>query len=328
MNVIEIYVKKVESVLNRFLSKKYDWFDRIELKGIGYNPGLSSHVAFEGTIFVDSTWLYKQWREYHYETPFPDLKDDDLNISFGDFIGGNFSKKLKDEFIMIFTSVTLVPKPEYISWSWIKVETVEKQNEDDNENDLRENIKKILKRESKKILFENSNIPPALRRRLNLSKDFLEHKIKEEILKRYKPGIKSAVIINTFSSIPSDIIWDSGLYEELTSEQRKNFHIELKNHLYNNFEIFANEYYDKVFENDDVKTYVFVKQSEMNGGRGFTEAVEGWNNFLTKFGYWFPDLDWNDVKQKLDSRPLGTKLLIKKPLEGHIYHYYFFVIKK
>jgi hypothetical protein len=48
---------------------------------------------------------------------------------------------------MIFTTVTLVPRPNYISWSWINVETVEKQNEDDSENDLRENIKKTLKEE-------------------------------------------------------------------------------------------------------------------------------------------------------------------------------------
>jgi hypothetical protein len=46
------------------------------------------------------------------------------------------------------------------------------------------------------------------------------------------------------------------------------------------------------------------------------------------FGSWFPDLDWNKVKEKLNSLPNGQKLLIKNPLEGHVYKYYFSVSKK
>jgi hypothetical protein len=47
---------------------------------------------------------------------------------------------------------------------------------------------------------------------------------------------------------------------------------------------------------------------------------------LGQYGRWFGDLDWNEVKQKMDEKP-NENILIKKPLENHIYHYYFSVRK-
>ena len=38
-------------------------------------------------------------------------------------------------------------------------------------------------------------------------------------------------------------------------------------------------------------------------------------------------LDWNEQKIRLDENPNKT-ILIKKPLEGHDFHYYFSIIKK
>ena len=64
---------------------------------------------------------------------------------------------------------------------------------------------------------------------------------------------------------------------------------------------------------DDNETYTFYKHSEKDGGKGFTQSRVGWNKFLDMFGGWFPDLDWNKVKEKLNSLPNGQKLLIKKP---------------
>jgi len=125
----------MEVVLNKFL-KKYDWFKKIEIDSIGYSEGAEGHFAIDGTIFVDEDWLYNQWREYNYSAPFPDLNDKDL----GDFVGGDLSKKLRDEFIMLFVAVTELKKPRYISWSWIKIRTEEEEMKN-----LRESIRKVLK---------------------------------------------------------------------------------------------------------------------------------------------------------------------------------------
>ena len=116
-------VRLMEVVLNKFL-KKYDWFKKIEIDSIGYSEGADGHFAIDGDIFVDEDWLYNQWREYNYSAPFPDLNDKDL----GDFVGGDLSKKLRDEFIMLFAAVTELKKPRYIKWSWINVRTEEEDN--------------------------------------------------------------------------------------------------------------------------------------------------------------------------------------------------------
>ena len=81
---------------------------------------------------------------------------------------------------------------------------------------------------------------------------------------------------------------------------------------------------------DDEETYCFYKHSDrhmdMLKNRGFGDCVKGWYNFLSKYGHWFGDIDWNEVKQKMNSNP-QTKILIKKPLENHKYEYYFSVLK-
>jgi len=143
-------VKKMELVLDRYL-KRYDWFEKIELETVGYSPSERvSHFAPVGTIYVDGDWLYERWREYHYEGPFPDLYDEDWGLSFGDFIGGDLSEKFRDEFTTIFAGITGYPRPKYISWSWLKV----RMKDDDTQN-LRESIRRVLKESNIKNRLEN-----------------------------------------------------------------------------------------------------------------------------------------------------------------------------
>lgn len=59
--------------------------------------------------------------------------------------------------------------------------------------------------------------------------------------------------------------------------------------------------------------YVFEKHSERHGGNGFSEGYETWNQLLRAFASWFPDLDWKELKMKLDNMKSGGKILIKKP---------------
>ena len=57
-------IKAIESVLNRRLTSKYDWFKGISINKIYYKPGDSSYFTIVGEIKVDETWGYKQWKEY------------------------------------------------------------------------------------------------------------------------------------------------------------------------------------------------------------------------------------------------------------------------
>ena len=107
---------------------------------------------------------------------------------------------------------------------------------------------------------------------------------------------------------------------------------ELSKKLKDKYGDFIKNYTDEVISSDDDETYCFKKHSEEYWenrltNRGFTECVKGWVPFMDKFGSWFPDLNWNEVKEKLDSNP-NKYILIKKPLENHNYEYYFSVFKK
>lgn len=137
-------VKRTELVLNRYL-KKYSWFKKIKLNSIGYTLAAGGQFSLDGWIFVDENWLGNQWGEFHHSMPFPDLEDEDYSLSFGDFIGGELAEKLRDEVIMIFTGTANVPRPKYMSWSWLEVKPV--SEEDDI---LRESIKKVLKEHNMK----------------------------------------------------------------------------------------------------------------------------------------------------------------------------------
>ena len=98
---------------------------------------------------VDEDWLYNQWREYNYSAPFPDLNDKDL----GDFVGGDLSKKLRDEFIILFVGVSELKKARYISWSWIRIRTEEEDNQKLIES-MRRVLKELLRESTHKLCLD------------------------------------------------------------------------------------------------------------------------------------------------------------------------------
>jgi hypothetical protein len=106
---------------------------------------------------------------------------------------------------------------------------------------------------------------------------------------------------------------------------------ELTRRIKEKYSDFIKEYKAEVFKNDDDETYCFRKHSDrymdMKKNTGFGDCVTGWIPFLSQYGGWFPDLDWNEIKEKISSEP-NKYLLIKKPLEGHNFEYYFSVLKK
>jgi len=56
-------------------------------------------------------------------------------------------------------------------------------------------------------------------------------------------------------------------------------------------------------------SYTFWKHENRHGGNGFSESFESWNMLLRSFASWFPDLDWKEIKKKLDGME-GQPLLI------------------
>ena len=76
-------------------------------------------------------------------------------------------------------------------------------------------------------------------------------------------------------------------------------------------------------------TYVFWKHVDRNGGNGFSEGFKTWNDLLKNYSWWFPSLDWVDIKEKLDSMQDNKPLLIVEPDDKfNTMGYYFSLIKK
>jgi hypothetical protein len=61
----------VNLMLNVVLKEEYDWFQSIKINEIG---GKKQKIVV-GEMTVDPTWLYKQYKEFHYSKPIPDTID-------------------------------------------------------------------------------------------------------------------------------------------------------------------------------------------------------------------------------------------------------------
>ena len=145
------YTKYYNKLLNIVLSEKFEWFKKIELNDIQVgNIYESKNLIPIGKIYVDSIWGYNQWKEYHYDSSFPT----DGEVSFGDIIGGDLSKEIQEQFKLCFSQVIGSLKPKYMCFSWLEMVLV-----DEDDNTLQESIRRILR--------EETEMPPMLRRRLN-----------------------------------------------------------------------------------------------------------------------------------------------------------------
>ena len=190
---------------------------------------------------------------------------------------------------------------------------------------LQEQISRI---QSMMGLINEDNYPAFIRRRVNIKDEQVLNELKKNILYNLSQKDIDALINNSIRA-EAYIIWDSANYDT-TEDISKNLYAEIVKVLKNKFHQELVDYYNEMRKNpDDDGVYCFIKHSERYGGlqsRGFTECVYGWYKFLGQYGKWFGDLDWNEVKQKMDEKP-NEDILIKKPLENHIYHYYFSVRK-
>ena len=184
-----------------------------------------------------------------------------------------------------------------------------------------------LQEQIRKILREEMNLPPTIKRRINYSEDKVINYLKKFTMDFFLDFKNIDELIKTVCDNTSYEIIESALLH-LSDEEGNKLINQVSKDIANNYKDFILNFIKDTLSDDDTETYTFYKHSEKNGGKGFTQSRVGWNKFLEMFGGWFPDLDWSQVKEKLNSLPNGQKLLIKNPLEGHVYEYYFSVSKK
>lgn len=188
-----------------------------------------------------------------------------------------------------------------------------------------------LRQTIKQVLNEELSLPNYVKRRVDLDEDNVINLLKASVLDmsgRVSEGIdvviKRAVKNTSFDLLDAAMLdFDNeSTYEvvDILSEYLEEKYGEQMKEYIKNF-------YKKT--GDDIgSTYVFHKHAERYGGSGFSEGFETWNKLLKKYASWFPDLNWYQLKEKLDNMRSGESLLIKRPNDKNNTMGYYFSIKR
>lgn len=186
---------------------------------------------------------------------------------------------------------------------------------------LQETIRRILK--------EETNLLNSALRRVSFTDEDVIHFLKKFSLRFLNDINDMDLLITKICNFTAYELIEPGLLH-MSDEDADNAVDELSKKLKDKYIDFIKDYINDLISVDDDETYCFRKHSDrymdMRIDRGFGECVEGWVNFMDKYGSWFPDLDWNVIKEKISSNP-NKYLLIKNPLENHPFEYYFSVLK-
>ena len=199
--------------------------------------------------------------------------------------------------------------------------------------DLIEYVKSVMDYEDgdNPETIKESELPPSVRRRVNISYDF-----GDDILDNIKAGSlrmlmlkvsKFEEIINKgFKWAAEEMVPYDEDYDEDYDEYIKGVVLLLKD----KYEDDVIEYVKRVigtFNGPDTHSYTFKKHSKIDGGSGFSETFNTWDDLILRFGYWMP-LEWDEIKRKLDDKNEG-QILISSPGEpGNTMNYYFSIQKK
>ena len=165
-------LKVFNKVLNKLLSQNFPWwFEGIELSRAGMNDG-QSYLYLDGKIYVDADWIGEQWRKYNDYKPFPEFGTEYDEYGFGDLIGINdgWLDNLKEIFLSVFNSIYGGKYAKYLSFSWLNVKPVETKKEEDmdDNNFLKEHIRKVLQEEvSRKFLKPSEKTEKFILDKLN-----------------------------------------------------------------------------------------------------------------------------------------------------------------
>ena len=122
---------KVNTVLNRIMGSKYDWWKGIEIDDVQASQTYFI-IRLKGVLKVDEEWGEKQWNTYMLDMEFPgnsgweDNEEYEL-VTLGDVIGSDTSNEINDEIIdvLIFTG-TIDPEiqPSFLSFRSIMLKFV------------------------------------------------------------------------------------------------------------------------------------------------------------------------------------------------------------
>jgi hypothetical protein len=127
----DIKYNKVNTVLNRMMGSKYDWWKGIEIDDVQASQTYFI-IRLTGVLKVDEEWGEKQWKEYVKNMEFPGNSGWEDNeayelVTLGDVIGSNLSDELSNEItdVLRFTgAIDPEIQPSFLSFRSIMLKFV------------------------------------------------------------------------------------------------------------------------------------------------------------------------------------------------------------
>jgi len=187
-----------------------------------------------------------------------------------------------------------------------------------------------LRKMIKKVLKEESSIPSFIKRRNNFTDEEIKKNLKKFAIRVFEPNKKMDYIISKACHNTAYEILDT-LTSSVDDNTFREYEYKLTNYLKEKYGDFVKEFLTEFYDaegDERGNEYVFAKHSERNGGNGFVSSYNTWNELLKEYSWWFTDLDWKEIKRKIDDK-MGAPLLIKKPGDvNNTMNYYFSVAKR
>jgi len=186
----------------------------------------------------------------------------------------------------------------------------------------------------KQILAEETKLTPYIRRRFFIESNELISQFKKEALRNVKSD-KTYLEIITKSSMDTayEFLTSIDEWRDLPQKEAVIVLKDLSKLIYEKYGDIVNEYlsnfFDEKNDKEDGYRYVFHKHENSNGtGNGFADSFDTWNDLIRRFGSWFTDLNWNEIKSKLNEKDGQASILIKKPGELNNNMGYYFSVRK
>ena len=94
----------MEKIINKVMSKKYDWWKGIELRDVLYSE-MNHNIELYGTLKVDKVWGEREWNK-HQGGKFQGNNDNGYIATLDDVIGFDMERELSKDLTMIFIGST------------------------------------------------------------------------------------------------------------------------------------------------------------------------------------------------------------------------------
>jgi hypothetical protein len=171
--------KTLEFLINRLMSKKFDWFNSFKLNSVLVNtmsPWEGIHVFYMGVLNVDENWGERMWIEEGQYGKFPGNEAYDFEkysgVLLNELIGSRMMSEISEVFNTAFKGVKPIEETPKVSRVGRLLLHFDESKKEDN---LQEQIRRILKEETK--------INPFLRRRLGM----LDYEVEYRLSAIYRP---------------------------------------------------------------------------------------------------------------------------------------------